>query len=1051
MKYRRAAIVVVGVAGLSSLGIRWFERPPVARPGRIELLRALGGGSRPFEGYVIGFPLAPYQEGAVPVLAGGKAGAIALQIEEAAERQGNARDLADQALVELLVGKPDKAVSLLESAARLEPSDAGILSDLSAAYLAQARRDAGDPMPRIRALSLANRALRLNPHLREAVCNRALALENYYLLPLARAAWKDCWRAGGEEASLGDEAAGHLLRIRPAKSGPPEDLRTAALSEDTVGLSRIVAKSPRSARILAEQELGAWAAASLSGRNFKARQSLSIVRALGEALWQVGRDTSFRDVVSAIEKPPRPAALRLMALGFQAYRNGIEHEQARTALLSRAAERLEKSGSPFHLRVQYQIALALEPKNHDLACRRLFQVAERARERGYKGWLGDALWMAGLREMDNGNPDAAQRAYKGSVAAFESARDLDGVLGARNLLAEYFDEMGDLKRIWENRQAVLAQIARGGDPLRCYQIYVAAATGAFQQGFPEVALDFQTEAVRQAESVSLLAKSQALMWQGRYHWELGLHGLARLDLKAAADNAAAVLESSERERAESDILLAEAEARLKTSPVEAVELLTQSILRFKRTGHEAHHEYALLLRARAERQLGRSRAAAADLEMAIRLIEDKRYKIGEDDLKALFLSGAREAYDEMILLQAQVLDDPQTALDFLEKKRARTLLDRLHSADPSGKSDAQTPKPVTPLPLAVWANRLPQGTVFLSYAEVGGKWLAWLVDSKGLRDFRILAQDERLQESAQRIQLAANDREFSVQARSAAATLYDLLIRPFEAEIPAGSYLVIGRDDLLDGVPFSLLLDRKTSHYLIESHPIVMAPSGNHYVESLQLFRSRARAGRSFFIGEPEHDHEAFPDLDPLPWALSEAKRSAVLYGRNANLLSGDAATEDAFRVGLRHHDLIQFSGHAIGGALGSALVLAPSNGEDGLLHAYEIYRLHVERARLVILAACGSAQKTTSLFEGTQSLSTAFLAAGVPVVMGTLWNIRDQASLELLVDFHAGLRRGMDPAASLQAAQIRFLKSQDSTRRSPLTWAAFELTGGVLPFADGR
>jgi CHAT domain-containing protein len=288
----------------------------------------------------------------------------------------------------------------------------------------------------------------------------------------------------------------------------------------------------------------------------------------------------------------------------------------------------------------------------------------------------------------------------------------------------------------------------------------------------------------------------------------------------------------------------------------------------------------------------------------------------------------------MILLQAQVLNDPQTALDFLEKKRARTLLDRLLSSDPSEESDSRSLG--SPVPVAVWANQLPQGTVFLSYAQVGGTWLVWLVDSKGLRDFRVLAQGERLQESAQRIQLAVNDQEFPVQARSAAATLYDLLIRPFEAEIPAGSYLVIDRDELLDGVPFSLLLDRKTSHYLIESHPIVMAPSGNHYVANLRQDQilARGKTAQALFVGEPLPESNAFPDLDPLPWAAAEAERLEAFYAPKSDRLNGERATEAAFVEGLRNHDLVQFSGHALGAPLHGALVLTPAAGEDGLLQA---------------------------------------------------------------------------------------------------------------------
>ncbi len=96
--------------------------------------------------------------------------------------------------------------------------------------------------------------------------------------------------------------------------------------------------------------------------------------------------------------------------------------------------------------------------------------------------------------------------------------------------------------------------------------------------------------------------------------------------------------------------------------------------------------------------------------------------------------------------------------------------------------------------------------------------------------------------------------------------------------------------------------------------------------------------------------------------------------------------------------------------------------------------------ARLVVLSSCETARGRIFSGEGVQGLSTAFLSAGVPAVVATLWPADDRATAALMAAFYAALARGEPAAAALRAAQAEVRK--DPATHHPFYWAGFTLVG---------
>jgi CHAT domain-containing protein len=170
-------------------------------------------------------------------------------------------------------------------------------------------------------------------------------------------------------------------------------------------------------------------------------------------------------------------------------------------------------------------------------------------------------------------------------------------------------------------------------------------------------------------------------------------------------------------------------------------------------------------------------------------------------------------------------------------------------------------------------------------------------------------------------------------------------------------------------------------------------------------------------------------------------------FFKPVQLLVGADATKQRFLTEAARADLIHFAGHAIsnpGHPLLSRLLLAPDASSDsGSLFGHELQHADFSRARLVVLAACSTAAGNAQRGDGVLSLARSFVAAGVPSVVASLWDVDDQRSREFFREFYAALTRPMSPADALRAAQRVSIARAGADARAFSTWNAFVIVGG--------
>ena len=242
-----------------------------------------------------------------------------------------------------------------------------------------------------------------------------------------------------------------------------------------------------------------------------------------------------------------------------------------------------------------------------------------------------------------------------------------------------------------------------------------------------------------------------------------------------------------------------------------------------------------------------------------------------------------------------------------------------------------------------------------------------------------------------------------------------------------------------------------------------------HYVPAAAVLRftaakrqPNARTGRLMLAADPSVPARSRLDrpLPALPGARTEVNEISRLAGRQrVTLLQGSSATESAIRAASADKAVLHFATHAIVSddqPFGSFLALRPSAPEaatDGSLTAREIYGLKL-RADLVVLSACRSGSGLVN-GDGIATFARAFIYAGTPSVVTSLWDVADQPTNRLLTEFYRAWFGRASKARALRAASLKLLgelrggKVQIDTPAGPVTvpehpvfWAGFALIG---------
>jgi CHAT domain-containing protein len=192
--------------------------------------------------------------------------------------------------------------------------------------------------------------------------------------------------------------------------------------------------------------------------------------------------------------------------------------------------------------------------------------------------------------------------------------------------------------------------------------------------------------------------------------------------------------------------------------------------------------------------------------------------------------------------------------------------------------------------------------------------------------------------------------------------------------------------------------------------------------------------------------------LRSLPGSIREAIEIGRISGGRA--FTGESASEDLFKKLANEGHILHLATHAFlddEDPLQSKLVFSDDNVvEDGFLNVYEIYNMDL-RARMVVLSACNTGTGTLKRGEGIMSLARAFIYAGVPDIVMTLWTVSDRQSYRLMLAFYRLLIAGRSTEDALRKAKLELLDEASPSYQHPQYWAGYILVGNPDRFFMSR
>jgi len=261
--------------------------------------------------------------------------------------------------------------------------------------------------------------------------------------------------------------------------------------------------------------------------------------------------------------------------------------------------------------------------------------------------------------------------------------------------------------------------------------------------------------------------------------------------------------------------------------------------------------------------------------------------------------------------------------------------------------------------------------------------------------------------------------------------LYDLLIKPAISKIETEELVIIPHG-ILHYLPFQALQDEK-GKYLLEKHQISYLPSAS--VMKYIIPKKRDKGKTILALGNPKLNKTSFA---PIPFAEQEVKAIAKLFSKS-KVLIGAEATEEKFRQLAPDYDILHLACHAELNPdypLYSGLLLSSSEEQDGELDVHELFTMDLN-ASLVVLSACQTGLGKLTKGDELVGLSRAFIYAGTPSVISSLWMVEDESTSYLMEQFYNNLKK-YNKAESLQKAQLQTKKKYKNLR----SWASFVLVG---------
>lgn len=358
-------------------------------------------------------------------------------------------------------------------------------------------------------------------------------------------------------------------------------------------------------------------------------------------------------------------------------------------------------------------------------------------------------------------------------------------------------------------------------------------------------------------------------------------------------------------------------------------------------------------------------------------------------------------------------------------------------------------------------------TALLEYVVGDSAVHVFYVDQEQLQWSRLFVGNEELNNRINSLHRSLSDYQSnaSYQAYSEQAHwFYQNLVAQSLKDKGHINKLIIVTDGELGHLPFEAFLVDKSSdepHYLLNDYNISYTYSATLWKENMEAPNPQNN-GEIFGVAA---DYNLMPDssmlalrMPPDQWTRGELtalpaarKEVETLQAKYEGFFAFDSlASERVVKEKASDYSILHFATHGILNkeqpVLSSLAFTEDSDStESNFWQAHEISQAQLN-ADLVVLSACETGYGEFERGNGIASLARAFMYAGAPSLVVSLWQVNDEATSELMKNFYDNLDMGMKKDEALREAKLQYIKSADGVLAHPAFWSPFIVMGKTDP-----
>ncbi len=324
---------------------------------------------------------------------------------------------------------------------------------------------------------------------------------------------------------------------------------------------------------------------------------------------------------------------------------------------------------------------------------------------------------------------------------------------------------------------------------------------------------------------------------------------------------------------------------------------------------------------------------------------------------------------------------------------------------------------VEPLKMKEVQSLLEPGQTVIEYFITPEKLFVWVVSKDDLISRTVAISQAELAMKVDTLRRSIAELKPLSEYQVLAKRVHELLIRPVLPCI-TGPELIVVPHGVLHYLPFQALYSSE-GRYLVEDYSVSYLTSA-----SLMQFtkeKRKAQGKRVLAFGNPDLGKPS----RQLKFAEQETGEIKKLFASSTLLLRKEATKRKAIDLASQY-DILHFAAHAElrnDDPLSSAILLAQNGGDEGRLEVRDIFAMDLN-ASLVVLSGCETGLGKLSSGDEFIGLTRAFIYAGTPSVVASLWKVDDSSTAHLMSSFYKNLKT-MSKVEALRQAQLALIRGE--------------------------